>query len=591
VRIFQKLSTVDIIRQVIEPYSATLKNQVQATLRPREYCVQYRESDFNFVSRLMEEEGIFYFFRHRAGAHEMVICDGPWAHNNELGVKALPFDHNARRRSQGADVTRWRWSRQIQTGKVSLRDHTFELPGKTFEGSETSNLTHAHGKIESYDYPIGLAPTSGEPAELQKLFPEAAATHKRRLDAVQAPHAMAEGSTTSLRLCAGARFKLTGHSVQQQNAEYIVHATHIRVRIAGHESGEHEESSHECDFTAFESKVAYRPPRLTPKPHVAGPQTATVVGPSGQEIYTDKYGRVKVQFHWDRKGQHDAQSSCFMRVAQPAAGKGWGVVMLPRIGQEVVVNFLEGDPDQPLITGSVFNAENMPPYELPDLMSVSSWKTRSFGGSANDFNELRFDDKAGNEHLMLRAQKDRADLVLNDLRAQIGNNEERTVGKNSSLSVGESQDLTVGKNAAHTVGEAMMLTVGKDLQISSGATLGITVAEGFTVDAGSAYSMNAGSDVHLKAGSNFGAEAGTNAHLKGGVNVVIEAGVQLTLKAGASSIVIGPDGVSITGTPMVKVNSGGGAGSGSGAKPVKPTKPKKAVKPTALKDPLQGKHR
>ena len=590
VRVFQKLTTIEIIKKVFAPYGGAFQVAASGTYRKREYCVQYRESDFNFVSRLMEDEGIYYFFRHGAGKHEMVLADAANVHANELGVSSLDYNANARRRTQSAVVTRWAWSKQIQTGKVTVRDHHFMTPAQNYEKAQTGQATFAHGKIEAYDHAIGLPTFADEPAALNQLAAASDGIAKHRLEAFQAGVAAVDGGTSSLRLCNGARFKLAEHPVTSQNAEYIVQSTSIRVRIGGYDSGAHKDSSHECEFTAFPSAVPHRAPRITPRPRVYGLHSATVVGPAGEEIFVDKYGRVKVQFHWDREGTKDDKSSCFVRVAQPSAGKGFGVIMIPRIGHEVVVDFIEGDPDQPLIVGGVYNAENMPPYELPAHKAVSTWKSRSLQGTTDDYNEVRFDDTKGSEYMMLRAQKDRDDIVLNNQISSVGNNEERTIGKNSTLSIGEDYALSVGKATSMAVANEMMLDVGKALQIASGDTMGTTVAKSYTVDAGTDFSMKAGTDVFLKSGTNFGAEAGTNVHLKGAVNVVIEAGVQLTIKAGGSSVVLGPDGVSITGA-LVKMNSGGGPGSGSGAKPVKPTKPVKPKKPPELKDPLAGKHR
>ncbi len=589
VRVFQNLSTIEIIQAVCAPYAGTLTVSTSGTYRKREYCVQYRESDFNFISRLMEDEGIYYYFKHTAGKHEMVLADAGNVHANELGVSSLNYNVNARRRTQSAVITRWSWSKHIQTGKVTVRDHHFVTPTQTYEKSQTGAASFPHGKLEAYDYAVGLSPfAAGDSVSALNAASEGVAKH--RLEAFQAGVAAVDGATSSVRLCNGARFKLAEHPVADQNAEYIVQSTTIRVRIGGYDSGAHKDSTHECDFTAFPSAAPYRAPRISPKPRVHGLHSATVVGPAGEEIFVDKFGRVKLQFHWDRDGKKDDKSSCFVRVAQPSAGKGFGVVMLPRIGHEVVVDFLEGDPDQPLIVGSVYNSDNMPPYELPANKAVSTWKSRSHKGGVDDYNEVRLDDTKGSEYLLIRAQKNRDDMVQNDQVTSIGNNEEHTVGKDSNLAVGAGYSITVGKGALMAVSEDMMIDIGKNLQIASGASFGTTVAQGYTVDAGTDYSMNAGTDVHLKAGTNFGAQAGTNAHLKGGVNVVIEAGVQLTLKAGGSSVVLGPDGVSITGM-MVKMNSGGGPGSGSGAKPVKPKKPTKPTKPPKHKDPLAGKHR
>ena len=347
---------------------------------------------------------------------------------------------------------------------------------------------------------------------------------------------------------------------------------------------------HSCEFKAFDSRVSYRPARTTPKPHVAGPQTAMVVGPSGEEIYVDKYGRVKLQFHWDRDGKKDAESSCYVRVAQPAAGKGWGMVFLPRIGQEVIVDFLEGDPDQPLIVGRVYNATNMPPYKLPDKKTVSTIKSRSSAkGGANDFNEVRFDDLKGSEYLLMQSQKDKLEFVKETVKTQIGIDQHLIVKKDSKEKIEGEFHLTVTKDVKQKFDGKMSLKVAQDMLLGTDGQHSLKAAKDITAQSGTAYSIKAGTDIHIKAGTNYGVDAGTNVHIKAGVNVVIEAGVQLTIKAGGSSVVLGPDGVSITGA-MVKINSGGSPGSGGGASPVAPTAPEAPADPLAPEDPLTSMH-
>ncbi|CAD5369304.1 VgrG protein [Rubrivivax sp. A210] len=503
VRVFQNQTVVDIIEKVILPYEPAFQNEVKGNLAKRAYCVQYRETDFNFISRLLEEEGLFYFFRHSAGKHEMVLANLPGVHVNEHGLKALPYHDNARQRSEGAVVTHWRWSHQIQTGKVAVRDHHFMLPAQTFEKMAEAEVKHPHGKIQLYDHDLGLPPHADDPlapADLQTLPPMAEAIAKRRLEAHQALRVAADGRTSALRLCAGARFTLEGHPEAGQNAEHIVHSTHVRIRIAGYESGAAKESIHECDFTAFPSTLVFRPGRLTPKPRAPGPQTATVVGPAGEEIFVDKYGRVKVQFHWDREGKKDAGSSCWVRVAQPSAGKSWGVVMLPRIGQEVVVDFIEGDPDQPLVTGGVYNAENMPPYTLPDNKTVSTIKTNSSMGGGG-FNELKFEDKKGSELLYLQAQKDRTELVKNDSKTDVGNNLTLTIKKDRSETVSEGKyDLTVKKAITTKTDDVYSLTAVKDVSTDTQANVKVTAKQAVKVDATTEVEISAKTKITLKCG-------------------------------------------------------------------------------------------
>jgi type VI secretion system secreted protein VgrG len=571
VRIFQRKTVPEIIKEVFDkPYKGAVVTSLSGTYTKREYCVQYRESDFNFVSRLMEDEGIYYFFRHQAGKHEMVLCDSANVHVNELGVSSLDYKANARRRTQSSEVTRWSWSRQIQTGKTTVRDHHFMTPAQNYESAHTGQAGHPHGAIEAYDYPIGLPPFADDPqapSQTAQLPNIAKGIAKHRLEAFQSGGEAADGATNSLRLCNGARFKIAKHPVDEQNREYIVRSTSIRVRVAGYESGNEAESSHECEFTALPATVPFRAARITPKPRVSGLQTAVVVGPVGEEIFVDKYGRVKVKFRWDRDSKKDETSSCWVRVAQSSAGKQWGAVMLPRIGHEVVIDFLEGDPDQPLIVGAVYNAENMPPYLLPDNKTVSTLKSRSSrGGGVADFNELRFEDKKGDEYLLLQAQKDKHELVKNISRAEIR----------------KDMHLTVKNDRKEKVDGEFHLTVKKAVKQKFDAKFSQAVKEDMLIDTKAKHSLKAALGMMAESGLDYSIKAGTDIHIKGGTKVTIEAGVMLTLKAGGGTIVLGPAGVTIDGKPLVSINGGGGGG---GAEPVAPKAPEAPTDPEPPKDP------
>ena len=341
-----------------------------------------------------------------------------------------------------------------------------------------------------------------------------------------------------------------------------------------------------CSFNAQLYSQALRPARTTRKPSVAGPQTALVVGDGDAgDIVTDVHGRVKVQFHWDRLGKKKSDSSCWVRVSSPSAGNGFGMISLPRLGQEVVVDFLEGDPDQPIITGRVYNAVQKPPYELPANATVSTIKSRSKQGAAADFNELRFEDKAGSEYVWLHAQKDRFDFVEETLKSQIGKEEHRTVKADRKEKVEGEYHLSIVKDLKQKVDGKANIASGKDMLLKSGGIFSLKTAKDITAQSGAAISFKSSGDLHMKIGANIGADGAQNVHIKAGMNVVIEAGMQISIKAGPSSIVLGPDGVSITG-PMVKINSGGSPGAGAGANPVAPPDPEAPQAPDLPKDPL-----
>ena len=583
VRIFSQKTVPEILKAVFEAVGLTVIERLSGSHETREYCVQYRESDFDFASRLMEDEGIFYFFEHAAGQHSLVLADNAGAHTARLGLQSLPFMPSVH---VTESVLRWHWAEQIQTARVSLRERSFFAP--TSFQSKSASVTRPHGvnQTEVYDAPAG-APGAAIGSEAGTLAGELDAMAHWQIEALQSAYARVEGETDSFRLCTGGRFTLSAHPVSGQNGEYIVLSTRIRIANGGLGTVITRGAEQRCEFVALDARTPFRAPRVTRRPRVAGPQTATVVGPSGEEIHVDKYGRVKLRFHWDRLGGDDGKDVCWVRVAQPAAGKGFGFVFLPRVGQEVVVDFIEGDPDQPLVTGSVYNAREMPPYALPDKKTVSTIKTRSTKGGGNaDFNELRFDDLKGSEYLFMQAQKDKLEIVKNTAMTQIGKEQHLIVKDKRLEKVEGDYHLAVIKDHRIKVDGKFSQKVVKDMLLATDGQHSLKAAKDITAEAGTAYSIKAGTDLHIKTGTNVGVQGGVNVHLKGGVNVVIEAGVQLTLKAGSNSVVIGPDGVSITGMPMVKINSGGGAGSGGGASPVAPTAPEAPEAPKVATDPL-----
>ncbi|MFO0445538.1 MAG: type VI secretion system Vgr family protein [Betaproteobacteria bacterium] len=580
-RIFQEKSVPDIVKQVFGDYASNFVSELKGSYQPRGYCVQYRETDFDFVSRLMEEEGIFYYFRHSKDKHELVLADASGTHVPLPGFDKVSYFEDEQALAERQGISAWHMRHEIQTGKWTLSDYDFQKPATSLRSDTVaSSRKHAESGLEVYDYPGGHAAKAGGDARARVRLDEASSRFTRYTG---------QGNTPGL--AAGGSFSLVDHPRGDQNAKYIVLQTRIDAVQAGYEAGVEAETRFLCRFVAQSHADAFRPARITRKPVVAGPQTALVVGPSGEEIHTDEHGRVKVQFHWDRLGKKDAGSSCWLRVAQGWAGDGFGLLALPRIGHEVVVAFLEGDPDQPLVVGSVYNGTNKPPYALPEHKNVTALKSRSTkGGKAADYNELRFDDTKGSEYLMLRAQRDRLDVVENDLHSNVVANATFHVGKDQAQQVDGEYELTVGKNHTAKVAEVWQLEAGKDVVQKVDGSWSAKVAKHVIADAGMTVSLKSGTAFFAKAGTEVGVEAGTNVHLKGAVNVVIEAGVQLTIKAGPASVVLGPDGVSITG-PLVKINSGGSAGSGQGAKPDGAVKPKELKKKDRKADPLKGKHR
>jgi type VI secretion system secreted protein VgrG len=562
-RIFQRLSVPDILKKVLVGFDVSF--EIQGTFEPRDYCVQYRETDFNFASRLMEEEGIYYFFKHEDGSHTMVVANTPQSHPDVPVQSEVIFEKVVGGERDELRITDWEKEQVLRSGKYTLWDHTFELsdkhaPGKNephleakkeIQGSVTAGtVTHqlkvgGNDKLEIYDFPgeyaqrfDGVDKGGGDQSsELQKIFKDNERTVGIRMQQEALPSLEIEGESNCRQFTSGHRFTLKRHF--NADGQYVITtAEHeVTTSTADFLAGQGE-TTYRNTFTCVPVALPYRPPRVTPKPVVQGSQTAVVVGPSGEEIFTDKFGRVKVQFHWDRDGKNDVESSCWIRVATAWAGKQWGVIHIPRIGQEVVVDFLEGDPDQPIIVGSVYNAEMMPPYKLPDFKTVSTKRSRStIGGDPKTFNELRFEDKKGKEQVFIHSQKRMDVRVRGSLFETVHANRNEIIGLKGgtetgghlAISVGGDHDLLIGGGLFEGIGKALNLSVKSDVVNDFQATEATIV--------GGKFELNAR-------------------------QIVIEALSKISLKVGGSFVVIDLTGVTISG-PMVKINSGG-AGDSTG---------------------------
>jgi type VI secretion system secreted protein VgrG len=554
-RIFQNISVPDILRKVLEGFEFSI--EVQGTFEQRNYCVQYRETDWNFATRLMEEEGIYYYFEHTESSHKLIIANADTSHRDCPAKSEIPFvmDISADQEEWSGSVYDWRSANKLRAGKFSLRDHNFQLPTNNLEALQLSRFnTGGNQQLENYDYPgeyakrfDGISSGGGEQAsELQKVFDDRQRTVKIRQEEIDVAYHSSLGTSDCCSMTAGCRFKLTSHPNSDYNRNHIlVNVETVALQSPSYITGDLESSPYVADFSCIpqgEGMAPFRPPRHTAKPIVQGSQTAVVVGPGGEEIFTDKYGRVKVQFRWDRDGQANASSSCWIRVVQTWAGKKWGTMFIPRIGMEVVVDFLEGDPDQPIITGCVYNPDTMPPYTLPDEKTKSTIKTDSSKGS-NGFNELRFEDKKGDEQIFIHAEKDQDIRVKNDCKEIIKHDRHLIVENDQYEKVKKDKHLQVVGDHNEKIGGTMSLNVGSDLQ--------------------------------EKVTKNYALDAGMEVHIKAGMKAVIEAGTQITLKVGGNFIDINPSGVTIKGM-MVLINSGGAAGSGSGSSPEAPKDPKEA---------------
>ncbi len=459
-RIFQDMTVPEIVKKVFADHdTADFKLSLTSSYRKWTYCVQYRETDFNFVSRLMEQEGMYYYFTHAAGHHTMVITDSSSGHQSVSGYEKVPCVAQDKLKSPEMEhVDTWEFSRSVQPGVFVHDDYDLERPSVELKTTKSVVRQYAPSNYEMYDYP-------GE--YVQKPHGEQYAGVRIEEHAAQFERARA--TTTARGLATGCLFTLEGAVREDQNREYLIASATHHLEYSQYEAmPDAGPALFSASFTAIFSGEQFRPQRLTPKPFVQGPQTAVVVGPGGEEIYTDKYGRVKVQFHWDRRGKKDENSSCWVRVSSPWAGKNWGAIAMPRIGQEVIVDFLEGDPDQPIITGRVYNAEQMPPYELPANMTQTGIKSRSsLGGSPDNFNEIRFEDKKGSEQVFIHAEKNQDIEVENDETHWVGHDRKKTIDHDETTHVKHDRTETVDNNETITIGANRPENVGKDETIAS----------------------------------------------------------------------------------------------------------------------------
>jgi type VI secretion system secreted protein VgrG len=564
-RIYHNKTIPEIVQAVFDAFTAKTKGPVnpnlQGTYRKQEYVVQYRETSLNFISRLLEYAGIYYYFEHSETDHTLVLAD------TSGSATDCPIQASASHIVRNTDVMDEDYiasilaRREFRTGKYTSTDYNFKTPSANLEAPEATVISvGGNDPLETFDYP-GIHATKEEGRDISKI----------RMQEHEAAHHTLNGSGRVRGLIPGFTFTMKDHYRGDLNAAYFLTEVRHAATVGGtYLNDEGDTSSYTNQFTCIPKPIPYRPPRITPKPYVQGVETAIVIGKaddsddstasddgasgSGEEIWVDKYGRIIVRFPWDRAGK----CSCRVRVSQQWAGQGWGVITIPRVGQEVLVSFINGDPDRPIVTGCVYNAEQTVPYTLPDYQTRSTIKTHSSeGGGDDNYNELRFEDKTGGEQIFLRGEMDYDTRIKNDAREWIGNNQSIIIKKNRMEKVEGDESIQItGKRAEKVEGDDNLNVIGN-----------------LNVKAAQNISIQAGQNLYEKSGQNFAHEAGMAIHLKAGMTMVLEAGVQLSLKAGSSFIDIGPEGIAISGTPMVMINSGGSAASGSGSSPTDPADP------------------
>ncbi|TVR99114.1 MAG: type VI secretion system tip protein VgrG [Rhodospirillales bacterium] len=516
-RIFQNKTVPDILQDVFDELGfSDYRNALSAQYGQREYCVQYRETTYDFVHRLMAEDGIAYYFEHAEDAHTLVLVDDASALQPCPNAASVPFKPRTGSRDWLEDcrIDDLSVEKQVVPDGFQADDYNFETPATELKVS----VSDGDGDFTVYDYPGGYT-----------LKDQGDSVAKRRLNALRSARTLISGASPVRGFAPGYKFTLTGHPFADGD---------LVLRTVRHRVGRNEYAN---TFIAQEADAPLPPPRAAPRPRVGGSQTARVVGPSGKEIWTDQYGRIKVQFHWDQQGQGDENSSCWIRVSHGWAGKSWGTFVLPRIGQEVVVSFLDGDPDRPIVTGCVYNGDNPVPYGLPDEQTKTTIRSESSTGG-DGYNEFRFEDKAGEEEVYLHAQK--------DLTTEVEENRTTTVTKDDSLTVSEgnrtvsvdqgNEELTVQgqrtltitgeekhTNAAgftHEVGGNCSLIVTGNLLIRASGSVTISAGAALTVNAGAQTTMTTGLGMDLVAATSLQMVASAAAELKGGM-VTIQGGM------------------------------------------------------------------
>ena len=527
-RIYQQKTYPEIIKSVFEDMGfSDYEDKLTGKYAKQQYVVQYNETDLNFVSRLMQQEGIFYFFKHTDGKHTLVMQDDI-AGANYLGE--VPYlDLTSQSRHIGTEgITVWENHQQIRTAGISLSSYDFELPNKNLSATTLDPKVRSLSSFQKYAYEGTYSQRdAGEHYTKISMEQENAAHEQKSFS----------GNIRILR--AGTSFKLSNHQREDQNARFYITQLCSVMRSEDLMGKLENQTPEYYTFSAraISSHMSFRPAKTALKPVMQGPQTATVVGKNKEEIWTDKYGRIKVRFHWDKQSKSDELSSCWIRVSQSMAGKNWGSIYIPRVGQEVLVDFLQGDPNQPVVIGCVYNGSSLPPHTLPNYATLSGYKSRSTQ-NGGQFNELRFDDKKGEEQLFIHAAKNQDIMVNHDCFETIGADRHLTVKQDQFVKVDNNRFEDVGADHIEKIGKDFNLQVkGKEAKQVGGA-LSLKVNGNASENYAADLSINVADDAYLKAGS-----------------IVLEASNNITLKVGRSFISLDRGGIKISSAGNVVVES------------------------------------
>ncbi|WP_338567499.1 type VI secretion system tip protein TssI/VgrG [Erwinia sp. E_sp_B01_3] len=588
-RIFQSQTVVQIIKTLFSEYNVTVEDKLTGNYRVWEYCVQYQESSFNFISRLMELEGIYYFFRHEADKHTLVLMDSAQQHQPFPGYETIPYHVTPSGGSTSTEgISLWSLEDKVTPGIYSIDDYDFRKPNAWMFQARQNPSSPSPGQIDVYDWP-GHFVDHGHGEFYAKI----------RQEVWQAEHQQITASGTALGLAPGSTFTLLNAPFFSDNGEYLTIQADYYFEENTYASGGEGSTTHSVDIRVLPSGVTFRAPPVTEWPRTHGPQTAKVVGPKGESIWTDKYGRIKVKFHWDRLAKGDDTSSCWVRVSSAWAGQGFGGVQIPRVNDEVVIDFINGDPDRPIVTGRVYNEASMPPWALPASATQMGFLSRSKDGSPDNANALRFEDKAGEEQVWVHAERNMDTEIENDETRSVGSNRSKTIGgnettqvkKNRTETVDENETITVHQNRTETVDGNETITVhsnrtetvdmnekvrigqNQSVNINGNQSLQVDQAKSETIalasmlnvglaqntNIGAAYILNVGAGWMTNTGAmqmhnvgmKYSVNSGKNISLSAGTTAEYSAEDKISLVCGEAMIVLEKDGtITLSGTKL-----------------------------------------
>lgn len=598
-RIFQGQTAVQIIHRLLAEYGVQVEDRLSGSYREWEYCVQYQESSFAFISRLMELEGIYYWFRHEADRHVMVLSDAPEAHGPWPGCEAIPYHVTGSGGvTSAAGVSRWALEDSVTPGMYSLDDYDFRKPNAWLLQARQNPASPRPGQTEVFEWPGRFV----EHAQGEKYA-------RVRQEEWQAAHRQISGEGTTLCLAPGYTFALLNAPHGQDNGRYLTLWVKYRLEENRYASGEGK-TVHHVEFRVLPAEVTYRPAAATPWPKTYGPQTARVVGPQGESIYTDRYGRIKVKFHWDRESAGDETSSCWVRVSSAWAGQGYGGVQIPRVNDEVVIDFINGDPDRPIVTGRVYNEASMPPWSLPAAATQMGFLSRSKDGTPDNANALRFEDRAGEEQVWIHAERNMDTEVENDETHLVGNNRSKTivgnettqvkknrtetvdqnetitihqnrsetvdgnetitvhsnrtetVDKNENIRIGQNQSVTVNGNQtlkidqakSETITLASMLNVGLAQNTNIGGAYMLNVGAGWVTTVGAMQMHNVGLKYSLNAGRDITLDAGTTAEVSAEEKITLVCGESMIILEQNGTITLSANKIKLVGEKVIDID-------------------------------------